>query len=168
MVLIHQCLFGLMTYGVMMMNKKSVEKLNKFYGKKWEQFYYLCRAIDLFEYKNVTSMWLNLLMYAECQYKTSEVVRKLSEEDMETLFGCGGKIFVAIGKNTMEVQYKDKPIIRYTGKPRFFDEGIYEYARVYGLNHPKLGEGDVRTSMILSKDKNGTTFETMNSIYKKV
>ena len=157
-----------MTYGVMMMNKKSVEKLNKFYGEKWAQFYYLRRSIDFFEHKNEMSMWLNLLLYAECQYKTSKVMSKFSTEDIETLFGGGGKIFVAIGKNTMGVQDKDKPIIKYTGKPRFFDEGIYEYARVYGLNHPKLGEGDVRTSMILSKDKNGTTFETMNSIYKKV
>ena len=94
-----------MTYGVMM-NKKSVEKLDKFYGEKWTQFYYLRRAIDFFEHNNEMSMWLNLLLYAEYQYKTSKVVSKFTQEDMATLFGGGGKIFLSIGENTTNSIYK--------------------------------------------------------------
>ena len=38
-------------------------------------------------------------------------------------------------------------------------------AYVYALNHPKLGELAVRTSMVRSYDNKTGEFETLNSIY---
>lgn len=62
----------------------------------------------------------------------------------------------------------DKPIVYFRGKPTF-DTSMFsghEVARVYAVDHPKLGTGVVRTSAILEHFDDG--FETMNTIYKKV
>jgi hypothetical protein len=62
-----------------------------------------------------------------------------------------------------------KPIVIYKGDARFYwaeyNEGPWEYARVYGLNHPVLGETDIRTSQVLRKFDWG--FETRNTIYRQ-
>lgn len=62
-----------------------------------------------------------------------------------------------------------KPIVIYRGDAQFYQveyqEGPWEYARVYGLNHPHLGECDIRTSQVLRKFDWG--FETRNTIYKQ-
>jgi hypothetical protein len=42
----------------------------------------------------------------------------------------------------------------------------YLFARVHTLNHPKLGEDDVRTSRIIKFTGLGE-FETQNNFYKK-
>ena len=41
------------------------------------------------------------------------------------------------------------------------------YARVYALNHPKLGQGTIVTSLVVKRYKNGN-FNTLNTKYKKV
>ena len=58
-----------------------------------------------------------------------------------------------------------KPIVFYSGEPSFhaIPEGIY--AVVFALNHPRLGQQTVRTSLVLSKQDNG--FETLNTLYRK-
>lgn len=40
-----------------------------------------------------------------------------------------------------------------------------EIARGYALNHPRLGETDVRTSLVISKAADGSSFETLNTRY---
>jgi hypothetical protein len=46
------------------------------------------------------------------------------------------------------------------------DTGEYsEVARVYVIDHPRLGQGLIRTSRIVQKFDDGS-FETLNTIYK--
>lgn len=64
-----------------------------------------------------------------------------------------------------------KPIVHYT-KSEFYqgedDLGEpYMFARVYALDHPTLGEEDIRTSKIIKFIAEGE-FETMNTMYVKV
>ena len=58
-----------------------------------------------------------------------------------------------------------KPIVFYSGEPIFYVLEDKEYAKVFALNHPLLGQQVVRTSIILSKQDNG--FETLNTLYRK-
>ena len=58
-----------------------------------------------------------------------------------------------------------KPIVFYSGEPSFHETPNGEYAHVYALNHPRLGQQVVRTSLVLSKQDNG--FETLNTLYRK-
>lgn len=58
-----------------------------------------------------------------------------------------------------------KPIVFYSGDPSFHATEHGEYALVYALNHPRLGQQTVRTSLVLSKQDNG--FETLNTLYRK-
>lgn len=64
---------------------------------------------------------------------------------------------------------QDKPIVHFRGEVSFHYgewEGIeWQYARVWALDHPVLGEGDVRTSQIIHRFEDGS-FETRNTIYK--
>ena len=74
-----------------------------------------------------------------------------------------------------------KPTVHYRGKAEFYkrplatmhkktygqytdQEGNVEYASVYGIDHPILGEDTIRTSIVLHKYDDGS-FETMNTIY---
>lgn len=74
-----------------------------------------------------------------------------------------------------------KPTVHYRGKAEFYSsllspmhrkiyglyadaEGNVEYASVYGIDHPILGEDTIRTSIVLHKYDDGS-FETMNTIY---
>lgn len=76
---------------------------------------------------------------------------------------------------------QDKPTVRFAGKPIFYhvklvpmhqrtygkytdEEGYVEYARVYGLDHPILGADDIRTSIVIKKNDDGS-FETQNTLY---
>ena len=76
---------------------------------------------------------------------------------------------------------KNKPTVRFSGKPLFYsvelapmhrktysqyadEEGLIEYARVYGLDHPILGADDIRTSIVVKKHEDGS-FETLNTVY---
>ena len=53
-----------------------------------------------------------------------------------------------------------------TYRPNFDDFiAVDSCAYVHALNHPKLGEMDVRTSKVISYDKQTGVFETLNSIY---
>jgi len=58
-----------------------------------------------------------------------------------------------------------KPIVFYSSEPEFHATPEGTYAVVFALNHPRLGQQVVRTSIILSKQDNG--FETLNTLYRK-
>lgn len=58
-----------------------------------------------------------------------------------------------------------KPVVTYTGPASFSSVGECETARVYALDHPRLGCCKVYTSHILKHNEDGS-FETMNTIYK--
>jgi len=74
---------------------------------------------------------------------------------------------------------KQKPIVTFVGKAKFFESTItdvqkelYNYdsneiiqAVVYGLDHPILGRDKITTSIVLYKFDDGS-FETLNTIYK--
>lgn len=47
------------------------------------------------------------------------------------------------------------------------EDNSYEMASVYAMNHPRLGQGLVRTSIVIKKNSDGS-FETLNTIYKPV
>lgn len=60
-----------------------------------------------------------------------------------------------------------KPVVFFTGQPRFIEWAGKKdviVASVYALNHPKLGETQVRTSQVMDKFDDGS-FETMNTMY---
>ena len=76
---------------------------------------------------------------------------------------------------------QDKPIVRFLGKPAFFkreltgdlreeykeyldDEGCYEKARVFGVDHPIIGRDIIHTSIVVKKNDDGS-FETLNTLY---
>lgn len=79
----------------------------------------------------------------------------------------------------------EKPIVDFIGKIKFTKRVItdpsllrdyavhlnadnsYEYATLYVMNHPALGEDLVRTSIVIKKNKDGS-FETLNTVYKPV
>ena len=58
-----------------------------------------------------------------------------------------------------------KPIVRFINTPEFFSIDDQQYARVYTIDHPKLGMCYVYTSLILNRNEDGS-FETLNTIYK--
>lgn len=63
-----------------------------------------------------------------------------------------------------------KPVVCFVGDPYFYfietAEGeAVEVARVYGFDHPTLGTGAIRTSVVIKKDDNG--FETLNTVYER-
>jgi|APGre2960657404_1045060.scaffolds.fasta_scaffold142486_2 hypothetical protein len=63
-----------------------------------------------------------------------------------------------------------KPVVCFGGDPYFYSietaEGeVVEVASVYAFNHPKLGTGAIRTSVVIKKDDNG--FETLNTVYER-
>jgi hypothetical protein len=74
-----------------------------------------------------------------------------------------------------------KKTVNFIGEAKFFTwEGVVpkdleKYASsdglpmawVYATNHPKLGRGNVRTSVVVKQYKNGN-FDTLNTKYKKV
>jgi hypothetical protein len=77
---------------------------------------------------------------------------------------------------------QDKPTVRFSGKPTFRrvqitspimrqeyekyldEEGCYDTAEVYGLDHPILGRGTLNTSIVVKKNDDGS-FETLNTLY---
>jgi hypothetical protein len=77
---------------------------------------------------------------------------------------------------------KDKPTVKFLGNPEFHrieitsneirkefkkyldDEGCYEKAVVFGLDHPILGRDTIHTSIVVKKNDDGS-FETMNTLY---
>jgi len=62
-----------------------------------------------------------------------------------------------------------KPIVRFIAPADFFvhtydnDEEV-EMAFVYAVDHPRLGSANIRTSMIINLNDDGS-FETLNTIY---
>ncbi len=69
----------------------------------------------------------------------------------------------------MKENPKWKPTVHYLGEPEIGcsnNDLTKLFAWVYALDHPKLGTGTVRTSLMISKHENG--FETLNTIYAKL
>lgn len=60
-----------------------------------------------------------------------------------------------------------KPVVTFTGPARFSYSGDNEVARVYALDHPRLGQGVVWTSIVQKHNPDGS-FETLNTIYKPI
>lgn len=76
-----------------------------------------------------------------------------------------------------------KKIVNFIGNPEFFkqelgshgtdldqyadEEGKVWLAWVYGVNHPRIRRGYIRTSIVVKRYKNGN-FDTLNTQYKKV
>lgn len=65
-------------------------------------------------------------------------------------------------------EHKTKPVVFYRGNAQIIhlEEGM-RYANLYALNHPKLGRGNVRTSLI-EYMTDGGIIETLNTIYEPV
>lgn len=63
---------------------------------------------------------------------------------------------------------KSKPVVFYRGNAQIMhvDDGK-RYANLYALNHPKLGRGNVRTSLI-EYITDGGIIETLNTVYQPV
>ena len=61
-----------------------------------------------------------------------------------------------------------KPVVHFIGEPEFFHYDFYEepttIAKVYALDHPRLGKGVIRTSRLVKSNTDGS-FETLNTIY---
>lgn len=63
---------------------------------------------------------------------------------------------------------RTKPTVHYTAgyvELHMLPNGKGMYARIYALDHPHLGEGDIRTSRIVNIDPHTGAVETMNTIY---
>lgn len=66
-----------------------------------------------------------------------------------------------------------KPTVHFMGEVEVFDYKIektgreIQMARLYALDHPKLGTQWIRTSEIVQKFEDGS-FETLNTIYKPI
>lgn len=62
-----------------------------------------------------------------------------------------------------------KPRVHFLPPAQFFklehpDHGEITLARVYATDHPRLGKGDIRTSIVQHINDDGS-FETMNTVY---
>ena len=65
-------------------------------------------------------------------------------------------------------EHKTKPVVFYRGSAEITHMGEGQrYAVLYALNHPKLGRGSVRTSLIENMSDCGI-IETLNTIYQPV
>lgn len=65
-------------------------------------------------------------------------------------------------------EFKHKPEVFYRGTPQIIHIGDGQrYAKLYALNHPRLGRTDVRTSLILNMSDEGV-IETLNTFYVPV
>ena len=60
----------------------------------------------------------------------------------------------------------EKPVVYFTGDAYFIQYDETYLALVHTINHPVLGECDVRTSKIVNKISDDE-FETLNTIYKR-
>jgi len=61
----------------------------------------------------------------------------------------------------------DDPVVINNLKQFLDESNSYEYAQVYAMNHPALGEAWIRTSIVIHKHPDGS-FVTMNTIYQPV
>jgi len=64
-----------------------------------------------------------------------------------------------------------KPTVHFVEPAQFVEVMIDEtsefvqLARVYALDHPRLGEQYIRTSIIIAFNKENGSFETLNTLY---
>lgn len=76
---------------------------------------------------------------------------------------------------------QNKPTVKFLGTATFYavdlpstyqeeyskytnSEGRVEQARVFGLDHPRLGKDVIHTSIVVKKNDDGS-FETLNTLY---
>lgn len=57
-----------------------------------------------------------------------------------------------------------KPTVHFMGEPTFLKWEELETALVHTIDHPRLGQDIVRTSLIVQKNEDGS-FETLNTLY---
>lgn len=57
-----------------------------------------------------------------------------------------------------------KPTVHFIGEPTFLQWEELETALVHALDHPRLGQDIIRTSLIVQKNEDGS-FETLNTLY---
>lgn len=135
-----------------------------------------------YNYSDDYSVWAT----GDRNYEHLREISKLSDQHLK-LFQAWGRLYFSGEPFETPVFSRDdlnrvrdsvlrtrdaKPVVWYSGKPEFHqavgDDGEpWVYARVYAINHPKLGTGYIRTSMILTEPKD-EGFETRNTIYKFV
>lgn len=64
-----------------------------------------------------------------------------------------------------------KPVVHFIGDVSFHsyddEDGTFTSAVVFGIDHPKLPRGIIRTSDVIKKYPDGS-FETLNTFYKPV
>ncbi len=66
-----------------------------------------------------------------------------------------------------KAKHREKPVVHYIGYANFHNVSDVIVASVNALNHPKLGNDVVRTSVVVSIEDNGN-FETLNTRYIKL
>jgi hypothetical protein len=62
---------------------------------------------------------------------------------------------------------EEKPIVKFEGEPEFFDYyggNKHPVARLQAVDHPVLRTGQLRTSLIIKRNEDGS-FETRNTHY---
>lgn len=71
-------------------------------------------------------------------------------------------LLIKIAANRASADSKPEVLI---SNVRYEKYGDTEVAHGYALNHPRLGETVVRTSLVVSKAEDGSCFETLNTRY---
>lgn len=66
-----------------------------------------------------------------------------------------------------KAKHRKKPVVHYIGYANFYAAGDVIVATVNALNHPKLGNDIIRTSIVVSIEDTGD-FETLNTRYVKL
>jgi hypothetical protein len=72
-------------------------------------------------------------------------------------------LFIKLASNRASADRKPEVLISNVSFEKYGSNE--EIARGYALNHPRLGETSVRTSLVISKAADGSSFETLNTRY---
>jgi hypothetical protein len=73
-------------------------------------------------------------------------------------------LLIRLASNRASADSKPEVLIRNVRYVTYSKDGA-ELAHGYALNHPRLGETAVRTSLVVSKAEDGSSFETLNTRY---
>lgn len=69
---------------------------------------------------------------------------------------------IALAANRASADNKPEVLIQ---NVQYQKTGVSEIAHGFALNHPRLGAQQVRTSLVISKAEDGSSFETLNTRY---
>lgn len=73
-------------------------------------------------------------------------------------------LLIKIASNRASADSKPEVLISNVRFASYASDGT-EVAHGYALNHPRLGKTVVRTSLVISKAEDGSSFETLNTRY---